>query len=154
MNELLFLWILSICKLKTPANHSQAEHKPFRLYSVCEWFDRIYLHIDKTHKNKIHSYSKSRSDGSLNTVENHVIPDETTHNEPFHLHLHCLHCVFVCLDYQWVIELRFYDPVNSLGSYRASLFAIMDQSKFKDGKVNFRNTGVRVISGQNCSADV
>ena len=138
-----FVWILSICKLQQTIH--KLNIKPFRLYSVCERFNRIYLHIDKTHKNKIHSYSKSRSGGLLNTVENHVDPDETDHNEPFHLH--CLHCVFVCLDYQ-VIELRFYGPVNTLGSYRASLFTTMDQSKFKDGKVNFRNTGVRVKSGR------
>ena len=36
-NELIFLWILSMCKLR------QITHSPF--YSVCKWFAVVYTSI-------------------------------------------------------------------------------------------------------------
>ena len=52
-NELLFLLILSMCKLRRITH--KLFHKALRaLFSL--WVIRLSLHIDKINKNKIHSY--------------------------------------------------------------------------------------------------
>ena len=59
------------------------------------------------------------------SFENSADPDEMAHNEPSHQDLHCS---AVCLDFR----LR-------------PLFGTMVLTRFKDGRVHFRDTGLKVL---------
>lgn len=61
---------------------------------------------------------------STNTYANSVEPDEAAQNEPLHLALHCLPFYLMIFDYnpQWTT---------------------MNVSTSKDGRVHFRNSGVK-----------
>ena len=68
------------------------------------------------------------------TCANSVDPDKTAHNEPSHQDLHCLpFCLFFCLLFCVLITLK-------------PLFEAVDMSKFKDGRVHIRNSGVKGLN--------
>ena len=68
-------------------------------------------------------YVNPLSPAEQNVFANSVDPDETAHNEPSHQDLHCLP---FCFDF-WL----------------RPLFRTMVRIRFKDGRVHFRNSGMK-----------
>ena len=61
-NEILFLWILPMCKLRDITH--KVKIKSFEIYSVCELFAE-FTHPDKIHKNEIHTLIKHSLKSSI-----------------------------------------------------------------------------------------
>ena len=83
------------------------------------WLPTSYLELWNEHE----LFNLSSQQTTTDTCANSVDPDEIPHKEPSHQNLHCL-------PFHFDFRLK-------------PLFASVDVSKFKDGRVHFRNLGVK-----------
>ena len=94
---------------------------------ICNFLECSMTCIRCVHfKNKTLNLTLSALQTNTSTFANSVDPDEMAHYEPSHQDLHCLPFCFIL----WLI----------------SLVATMNVSKFKNGRVHFRNLGVKGLN--------